>query len=211
MLVRRLALALAGVVFLAPGAALAQSAAETAIGQWVAAIDASPDWAASYRQLAYDPATDTATLSGLAVRSEQPGFDVAIETIEVVGYVDTPDGGYKASSVKADGGAVKFGFSSVAITDVALEGLIVPALPPFVYDKSKPFTSIVQLYAEVIKVGSISGRVGSIDVVQQLEGQTSRISYGTLGIRPFARRQARFFKGGPLSSCRRPRRTGLLT
>ena len=65
-------LAAAAVSFALPQTASAEEAVEAAIQAWIAAVDATPEWSATYGALVYDPASDTALLTDLAVRAE-PG------------------------------------------------------------------------------------------------------------------------------------------
>ena len=65
------------------GAALAQGlagSAEAVLTHWVATIDASPDWSATYRDVAYDPASDSVVLSGLAVHAARAAASPSTST-----------------------------------------------------------------------------------------------------------------------------------
>ena len=69
-------LAAAAVSFVLPQTASAEEAVEAAIRAWIAAVDATPEWSATYGALVYDAASDTALLTELAVRAE-PGSSAA--------------------------------------------------------------------------------------------------------------------------------------
>ena len=55
---------------------------------FVASIDASPDWAATYRGISFDPATGTGTLAGLSIRNEKTPTHFDFETVSVSGYAE---------------------------------------------------------------------------------------------------------------------------
>lgn len=195
---RHQSLALVAVVFLLPQVASAEEPVETALREWIAAIDATPGWSAGYRGLSYDAASDTASLSGLAVETEEKGISIAVETITVAGFAEMPGGGFTARSVTADGGAVAVGFAKIAIADLELDELAAPVMQPFAYDPEKPFTSMMRGYGELLKASLGSGRVGSLQVIEQIEGVTSRISYDHLKIDGFADGKIASIRSGPL-------------
>jgi len=195
---RHHALALVAVVSLLPQAAAAEEPVEAAIRAWVAAIDAAPGWSAGFRSLAYDPATGAATLSGLSVQTDVKGVSIGVETIVVAGFAERTDGGFGAGSVTADGIAVEAGFANVAIADLELDGLAVPAMQPFAYDPAKPFTSLMRVYAEILKARLDSGRIGSLQIIEQFEDVTSRVSYEHLKIDGLADGKIASIRSGPL-------------
>lgn len=92
------AIAIAVMVSLQGGSASAESPEETAIRDWIAAIDASPDWVAGFGELAYDEAKRTATLRDLAIRSEftlagtNTKTELTFGQIAFVGFAEDPDG-----------------------------------------------------------------------------------------------------------------------
>jgi len=191
-------LAAASLALLLPHAALAEQPAETAIRQVVADLDATPEWAASFRNLSYDAATDTATLSGFTARTERPGTEISVETIAVTGYEALPDGTMKARSVTADGGTVKSGFVSVAIGDVGVENLSVPVMQGFVFDPDKPFTSIARMYGEALKASFSRARTGSVVVTEIIKGVENHITYSHIRLDGFADGKLDQFRAGPI-------------
>jgi hypothetical protein len=176
---RYLALAGAALLFVPAGGrdALADSPVETAIANLVAAIDAAPGWTASYRHLAYDAAADTAVLSGLAIATAKGEIKIDFETVSVAGYAASPEGGFTAKSIKADGGAVDAGVVKMAVGDVALDDLAVPTVAGGSYDAEKPFTSIMAVYSGLLKTKLGHGRMGSLSLIEIIEGVSTRISY----------------------------------
>jgi len=66
--------------------ATAEEPVETALRSWVAAIDASPDWLATFAAIAADPATGNATLTDLTVAAEKPGFQLKFGRVSVQGF-----------------------------------------------------------------------------------------------------------------------------
>ena len=176
----RCRLALVGALLLLPNIAVAEEPVETALREKVAAIDALPDWSASYGRLTYDRSTDTATLVDFVARTETLGTDISIASLSVTGYAESPDGSFKVTSVLADGGVVKVGFVTVEVRDVGIENLIVPLMNDVVFTPSKPFTSMVKLYGEAIKARFDRARVGSVAVVELYgPNQRSGVSWVT--------------------------------
>ena len=178
--------------------AAAEEPVETAIREWVAAIDASPTWSARYGSLAYDAATKTVTLTGLTIHLEGTAFGLDVESISLADYAATPDGGFSASEITADGGAVDAGVAKVAISDVLFRDVGVPGLPGFVYDPEKPFTSIMRAYADVAKARLAHGEIGTLALVEQIEGVTSKISYGKMEFDGLADGKIGSMKAGPI-------------
>ena len=169
---------LAGVFLLAfPVALHAEEPVETALKGFVAGIDASPTWTAAYRGLTYDPATETATLSGLSLKTETGNVTIDVETITVAGYQAAADGGFAAHAVTADGGTVNSGFLKISLSNLALDDVAVPSLAGVAYDPGKPFTSLVRFYSEILKARLAHGRISSIAVIEKINQMTSRITY----------------------------------
>ncbi len=162
---------------LAGTAALADAPVETAIKDLVAAIAASPDWTAAYRNLAYDQGSDTVVLSGLSVATKNGSAKIDFESISVTGYAPGSDGGFTAKSIKADGGAVDAGPIKTAIGDVVLDDVGVPAIAGGSYDPARPFTSMIGIYSGITKAKLGHGRIGSLSLIEVLQGVTSRITY----------------------------------
>lgn len=187
----------AAAILVAP-ASFAQSPVETVIRDWVASIDATADWAADIRDLTYDATTDTATISGLAIRTENPGVEIGFEAIVVTGYSSSHGGGIRAKSVTADAGTIELGFMKVALADIALNDLAVPPIAGFPFDREKPFTSLMRGYAEFIRSELASAHIGSLDLIQQIEGVTTRASYGRMRVEGFADGKIAKVTAGPL-------------
>lgn len=170
--------ALAGAFLLAfPVALHAEEPVETALKGLIAGIDASPTWAATYRGLTYDPASGTATLTGLSLKTETGDVTIDVETIAVAGYQAGADGSFAARTVTADGATVNSGFVKISIGNVDLDDIAVPTLAGVAYDPGKPFTSMVRIYSEVLKARLAHGRIGNIAVIEKINEMTSRISY----------------------------------
>lgn len=197
----RLWLAAAAVSLALPQTASAEEAVEAAIRAWVAAIDATPDWSATYGALVYDPASDTALLSDLAVRAEPAaaaaGTAVTLATLSVAGYVEGPDG-FKVRSVAADGGVVEAGFMKFRLADIGFEDLSVPAFVGVAFDEQKPFSSIMAAYKVALGIGLREGRIGSVQLDQTHQDVTSRIVYENLRIEGFADGKVARLAAGPV-------------
>ncbi len=197
-MISRCCLAVASVILLFPQVAAAQTPVETALRDMVAALDATPEWAASFRDLSYDPATDTATLSGFVARTERPGTEISVDTVAVTGYVASPDGSFTAKAVRADGGTLTAGFITLAIGDLGLEELSVPVMEGLVFESDKPFTSIAKAYGEAIKARFAHARIGSLEVIETINGAKNRISYNQMRFDGFADGKLAFMSAGQI-------------
>ncbi|HET7716024.1 MAG TPA: hypothetical protein VFK86_10395, partial [Bauldia sp.] len=194
-------LAVAAFLPLAPQTSFAEEAVEAAIRDWISAIDALPDWSATYGGLIYDPTSDTALLTDLAVRAEPnapaAGMVVTLATLSVAGYVEGPDG-FKVRSVTADGGLLDAGLLKLRLSDVALSDLSLPATIGFTYDDQKPFTSIMLAYREALKIGLRQGHIGSLELDQTHEGVNSTVVYENFRVDDFANGKVAGFFAGPI-------------
>ncbi len=196
-------LAAAAVSIIVPSTASAEEAVESAIRGWIAAIDATPEWSAGYGQIFYDAVSDTARVSGFFVRPEsvapdQPQGSFSLETLSVTGYVEGPDG-YTVRAIAADGGLIEAGFMTIRLADIAFDDLSAPYGLAFAYDAKKPFSSIMQTYADVLGVGLRQGTIGSVTLDQTHDGVTSTVVYRDFRIEGMADgRIARFDTGAVL-------------
>jgi len=194
-------LAAAAVSFVLPHTASAEEAVEAAIRDWIAAVDATPEWSATYGTLVYDAASDTALLTDLAVRAEAgssaTGVAVTLATLAVSGYVEAPDG-FKVRTVTADGGTVEAAFMKFRLDDIAFDDLAVPAFDGFAFDEKKPFSSIMAAYKAAIGISLREGRLGSVTLDQTHEGVTSKVVYENFLIRDFTDGKVASFDAGPI-------------
>ena len=197
---RFLVLAGTGLLFIpAPvETALADSPVETAIRDFVAAVDASPGWSAAFRQLSYDEPSDTAILSGLSIATPAGEVKIDFESISVAGYAAGTDGSFTAKSIKTDGVAVDFGVFKMAIDDIVFEDVGVPVMLGGTYDREKPFTSIMAIYSGAAKARLGHGHIGSFSVIEVIEGVTTRIDYQNFEISDLHDGRTASITGGPI-------------
>jgi hypothetical protein len=185
-----------------PQAASAEQAVEAAIRAWVAAVDAMPEWTASFGSITYDSASDTALVTDLSFRAgpatPMAGTVIRLATLAVAGYAEKPDGGFRARSITADGGTLEAGFIKLAVHDVSLEGLSVPTLDSFAFDRMQPFSSLMRAYGEAIKIDLDHARIASLDLDQTFEGVTSKIVYENLSLDRFNQGKVASFGAGPI-------------
>ncbi len=179
-------------------AAFADAPVETAIKDLATAIGGSADWTAGYRSLSYDAATDTAVISGLQLATRRGDLKVEFETISIVGYAPAAGGGFTAKAIKADGGAVDAGAVKAALVDISFEDVGVPALKGGAFDPEKPFSSMISMYSGVIRSTMGHGHVGSLSLVETIEGITSRVSYENFDISDFHDGKTATVSAGPL-------------
>ncbi len=179
--------------------AAAQAPAETAIKGWIASIDASPDWHADYTSLAYDAAGDRALLSGLTIRSAASGVDISFGTVALTGFAVTADGGFSASRITADEGTLEAGPFKLALSDAEINGLATPALPALAWDNQHPFTSFIRAYAPLGRLAMTNGRIGSLGLIENNAGVSSRVVYDQFRIDRWAGGKIAAVTAGPLS------------
>ncbi len=139
--------------FLASFPAHAESPAAGALREWVAAIDASPKWAANFKSI--DEGAGRVTLNGLSVRSEgndEAAFDV--ETLQVAGYRALAKGGFSASRLRIGPATATFGAFAYEIAGLTLKGVAFPDLG-VALDPDHAFTSLAKIYtaASAIRIG----------------------------------------------------------
>jgi hypothetical protein len=189
--------------------AAADEPVETAIKGWVASIDASPDWQATYRSLAYDAAANRAVLTGLDIRSQVPGVEIGFGTVALTGFIATPEGGFTASRITADEGTLEAGPFKVTMSDGEVNGFAMPALPALTWDPQHPFTSFIKAYAPLSRLTMTNGRVGSLGLIETNAGVASRIGYEQFRIDRWTGGKIAAITAGPLSM-ESPSQDGLL-
>lgn len=198
-------LAAAAVSIIVPQTASAEEAVEAAIRGWIAALDATPEWAASFGGLAYDPASDTALVTDLVIRAEATdgvasriGGAFSLGTLAVTGYVEGPDS-YSVRSITADNGLVEAGFMTIRLSDIAFDDFSAPYGLSFAYDESRPFSSMMKSYAEVLGIDLARARIGTVTLDQTHEGVTSRVVYRDFDIEGMADGKIARFDTGAVS------------
>ncbi|HZP20985.1 MAG TPA: hypothetical protein VFB16_12355 [Bauldia sp.] len=188
-----------GVLMLAAVPAFAEEPGEAALRGFVADIDASPSWKASFKDLTYDPATEKATLTGLSVSAEnESGVGLEVEKITLSGYAPLAGGGFAAKGFTANGVTADAGVAKVAVDDVSLSDVSFPTLQGPGYDADKPFTSMMRIYAGLLKVKLGGGRIGNLTVLEQMGDVRSRVAYENFELGPIADGKIALVKAGPL-------------
>lgn len=180
--------------------ALAEEPVETAVKAWVAAIDASPGWQAAYAGLAVDPATGKATLSGLTVKSRQPGFSLAFTSVVIAGFHPTTDGTFAADEIDLDGGDIEAGAFSLHIAGAAIAAPVLPETGGFVWNSADPFVSAIQALAPLTRSIAASATVGSIAVVETISGVQTRTAYDNVKIAGWRNGKVAAVSAGPVKT-----------
>ncbi|MCR4283030.1 MAG: hypothetical protein NUV72_08405, partial [Bauldia sp.] len=183
-----------------PAPAFAEAEAEAFLKSWVASIDETPGWRASYSGLSSDPAGGRTTLYGLDVRSKQPGFSVHFDSVAVTGFIPSTDGTLAATEVAFDGGEIGVGFVAVGITNARFKDFSLPSAESFAWSDTRPFVAMVKAVAPLAKVRMSSGRIGSVVLMEEIDGVRSRISYNQIAIDNWADGKIASIKAGPLKT-----------
>jgi hypothetical protein len=169
------------------------------ITAWVAAIDASPDWAAGFVDASYDASTKTLHLTDFALRAERGGVSLSIERMSIVDYGLAPGGGFTASAIRAAGGTAELGLMKFAVSNVDLTGIVVPSIPAIVYDPQRPFTSQLKVLAGLARATVTQARIGMLTIIETFEGINSRIAYQNLAVDGFGGGRIKSMRAGPIT------------
>ena len=180
--------------------ASAEEPVETAVKAWVAAIDVAPEWQAAYTGLTVDPASGKATLTGLAVKSEQPGFSMAFTTITIAGFHATTDGTFSADEIDLDGGDIEVGAFSFRIADAAIAAPVLPETGGFIWDNGDPLVSAIKMLAPLTKATAASARAGPITVVETVQGVQTQTVYNDVKVAGWRNGKIAAMSAGPVKT-----------
>jgi hypothetical protein len=191
-------LAVAGVLS-APPHASADIVTEGALRAMAAAIDASPDWSATFQTVTSD-ASGAGVLTGLRIESAVAGMTIDIDRLTVTRGSAGADGRYAASKVAAGNVVLAAGPLGITLANVTLDDFSVPPGVGFAYDPEKPFSSIVQAYGMAAKSRVGQGRVGSLALTESLAGSTSRVIYNDVLLTRLDNGKIATLSAGPLTA-----------
>ena len=180
--------------------AVAEEPAEAFLKSWIASIDAAPEWRATYSSLSSDPAGSRTTIYGVSVTSVSPGFSLAFDSVAVTGFVPSAEGTFAATEVRLDGGEIGAGFVTIGIANAAFRNFVLPSGGGFSWDRAQPFAAMIKALAPLAKAKMTTGRIGSLVVTEEIEGVTSRASYGQIVIEGWADGKIASIKAGPLKT-----------
>jgi hypothetical protein len=158
------------------GYAFAAEPVETALVGWIDGIDASPDWRASYGSLTAT-ADGGATLTGVMIASEQPGFAFTADRLTIAGYAPGSADTFAAREIDIDGGRLDAGVYSIRLDHAVLEAPMVPLTGAFVWDAAHPFASAVHAFAPLLTAKANGGSVNALTVVETLRGVATWSTY----------------------------------
>ncbi len=153
---------------------------ESAVAGWIAELAGVPGWTATYGELAYDQATDTARLTGLKIEYAAANVAIAFDPISITGYVERPDGTFGVGTVIAQGATVKSDTAQITIADVRLDNLgnVPKDFGGAAWDGTHPFTSMMRAYARMTDIHMDHGGVGSVAAVATTpDGDTTTLAY----------------------------------
>ncbi len=190
--------AVVALVVLSAHPAAAEEPVETSIKAWIAAIDASPDWRATYGGLTVDPTSGRATLAGLSVESETPGFSLTFGSIAINGFRATYDDTFAAKSIDLVGGEIRAGILSVLATSATLTAPVLPTTGGFAWDDARPFVAMVKALAPLARVKMERASAGTIVVTETLQSVTTRTTYDQVKLDGWNGAKIRAISAGPL-------------
>lgn len=180
--------------------AVADTPVETAVKAWVAAIDASPEWKATYAGLSVDQASGKATLADLTVSSEQPGFSLTFATIAVAGFHETSDGSFAADEIDLDGGEIEAGAWSLRIANAVIAAPVLPESGGFVWDGADPLVSVAKALTPLTRAIAASAQVQSIHVTETLQGVSTQTTYNNITVAGWRNGKIAAISAGPVKT-----------
>ncbi|MCP4381202.1 MAG: hypothetical protein GY798_07250, partial [Hyphomicrobiales bacterium] len=165
---------LACALLLLPATALSQEAADTTFRNWIATLDAAPDWSAHFSDLSYDAGRDTLTVDELIVSGEQYRTEIRLGSLALTGFALQPNGTVDVGSYTAGEINLTAGILRIEWTDVRVEDVSIPALNPVSFDPDKPLMSITKLFGEYLKASFVSAAAARMEIIDTFEGVETR-------------------------------------
>lgn len=166
---------------------------------FVHAIDASPDWSAEIGGLSVDEASATVTIGSLVVAAERGGLVVNIKDATLRGFAEPGNGGFSAETLEIGRGSVAIAGTRIALSDMRISDVSVPAPAALAYDPWKPFTSLIGAYSAIAKSRSSGGKIAEIGIHETSQGQKSLITYRNVSFGALADGKLDRVSAGPLS------------
>lgn len=182
--------------------ATAAEPVETVINDWIAAIDAAPDWAARFDSLSYDKATDTAIVAGLTIAYAPIGLTLSFRPITIVGYAEAADGRFGAEMVATDGATASGDGFEASLADIRYEGLGNLARDfseLTAWDPQRPFTSLIQAYARFLDIRLARAEIGSMSMTTEGRGEQVVFAYEDIALEDWANGKVARIATGPLT------------
>lgn len=180
--------------------ALADEAAESYLRDFVAAIDAAPDYRASFEALSTAPGTGATLMRGLSIESTTPGLSITIDTIEVVGFGGS-GGSFAADALRIDGARMTATeYMTVEMASAEFRDFVLPSNEGFVWDDAQPYLSVIRLLSPLTGIEMSSGRIASVAMLQRVDGVESRVSYEQVNIDGWSGGRIASISAGPIRS-----------
>jgi hypothetical protein len=191
--------ALATAAVVAPGIAAADPTTDAALRAFVAAIDASPDWNATFQGLATG-AGGASVLTGLSIQSAVAGMSITADTLTVTKGTTGGDGHYAAGKVTAGNVTVAEGPLTITLANLELDDFSAPGGLAFKFDPAKPFSSMVGAYQVVAKTHLGMAHVGALALNQVIKTTTNRVTYNDVTLTRLDSGRITTLSAGPLTS-----------
>ncbi len=138
-------IAAAGFFFLAAAApAAADPASEGMVRDFIAWIDSSGDWSATVSVVRSD--AENTFAEGVVISRDEPHVAFSIETLRLKDLKPRDGGGFVASEIEMDGGAVLSDSVKGAIPSGALWNISMPSFAGVTFDMKHLMTSIARFY-----------------------------------------------------------------
>lgn len=182
--------------------ATAAEPVETAIADWIATLDATPDWSARFDDLSYDQTSDTAVLTGLWIAYAPIGITLSYEPISIAGYQEAADGTFGIEMLATNSVTAVGDDFEATLNDIRYEGLdnlrdIFDQL--IVWDSERPFTSLMQAYARFLNIRLEQAFIGSMSMTTENQGEQAIFNYENIAIEGWADGKIASLTTGPLT------------
>lgn len=182
--------------------ATAAETVETAISDWVAAIDAASEWSAGFADISYDEASDTAFVSGLTIAYTAAGLTLSFEPITIAGFAEAADGTFGANTIATDGATVTGEDFDASLSDIryeGIDGLNGDFDELAAWDPRRPFTSMMRAYAHFLDIRLAHAEIGSMSMTAENHGEQLLFSYEDVALEGWGDGKIESVTTGPLT------------
>ena len=175
----------------------AAASATDAIKAWIAAVPGN-DWKIAYKNLAYDMASDKTTLTGLTATSTSLKLTIGFDSIVMAGYTPAADGSFTAAALSINNGTAtsKMADAKITIAGVSVTNFGSGVMIPVAFDATHPFSSIVQMYSDLLKVQIDHGAIASVNYSDT--AGDNKFAYSNLAIDKWSNGKIGSMTSGPI-------------
>lgn len=173
---------------------------ETLITEWIAALDAAPDWSAKFADLTHDAVSDTAVLRGLVINHGPTEGAIVFEPISISGYVEDTDGSFGVASITSPGFTLTGDGLEANAAGIRFDNLGNVRKGSYAadWDPLRPFSSLIRVYARILDLRLEHAAIESLSLTANNKGEHIAISYEGLTIDGWGGGKVASISSGPL-------------